>query len=92
MVRWDRTSGCVCRIKADFEQLLAENEARPEGERLPRAAFDIDPDLRPTIEAETVAAEAAAHEEMRWESERQRLALAKLKGAPPRHASVQSCA
>lgn len=68
------------RIKRDFEQLLAENEARPPEERLPRAAFDIDPELRASIEAETAELERAAREEMRWESEKQRLTLAKLKG------------
>jgi hypothetical protein len=71
----------ACRIKKDFHQLLAENEARPEAERLPRSHFNIDPELRDMIEQEIQEAEKAAYEEMRWESEKQRIALVKLKGA-----------
>ena len=63
--------------------MIAENDARPEGERLARSHFDIDPELRDMIEAEIQEAEKNAHEEMRWETEKQRVALAKLKGVPP---------
>jgi hypothetical protein len=54
---------------------------RPPEERLPRSHFDIDPELRAMIEAEAAAAEQVARDEMAWECEKQRLTLAKLKGA-----------
>ena len=37
-------------IREEFEALLAENEARPEAERILRSMFEIDPDLRTMIE------------------------------------------
>ena len=70
----------MCRIKRDFAALLQENEALPLAQRLPASTFDIDPKMRAMIEEEIKQAEEAAHEEMRWESEKQRLALAKIKG------------
>jgi cilia- and flagella-associated protein 44 len=39
-------------IRNDFEALLAENEAQPEAERLPKSEFEIDPGLRELMEAE----------------------------------------
>lgn len=30
-------------IRAEFEELLADNAARPEAERLPRSEFEMDP-------------------------------------------------
>lgn len=36
-------------IRSEFEALLAENAAKPEAERLPRSAFEIDPGLREMI-------------------------------------------
>lgn len=33
-------------IRAEFEELLAENAARPEAERLPRSEFEMDPGAR----------------------------------------------
>ena len=74
-------NGELCRIKKEFQELIAENDARPEAERLDRSHFDIDPEMRDMIEEEIQAAEKVAYEEMRWESEKQRIALAKLKGA-----------
>lgn len=36
-------------IRSEFEALLAENEAKPEAERLPRSVFEIDPGLREMV-------------------------------------------
>ena len=36
-------------IRMEFESLLAENAAKPEAERLPRSAFEVDPGLREMI-------------------------------------------
>lgn len=36
-------------IRSEFEALLAENAAKPEAERLPRSAFEVDPGLREMI-------------------------------------------
>jgi hypothetical protein len=79
------------RIKREFTQLLADNEARPEEERLPRNFFDIDPEMKRIVESETRAAEQAVHDEMRWESERQQIAIKKIKGGML-HASSYNCA
>jgi hypothetical protein len=78
------------RIKREFAQLLADNEARPEEERLPRNFFDIDPEMKQIVESETRAAEQAVHDEMRWESERQQIAIKKIKGGML-HASAYNC-
>ncbi|MEW5304835.1 MAG: hypothetical protein WDW36_007418 [Sanguina aurantia] len=67
-------------IRAEFEELLAENAARPEAERLPRSEFEMDPGLREAMEAEACAQEAVAAREMAWEGERRRVGLAKLRG------------
>jgi hypothetical protein len=69
-----------CRIKRDFALLLADNDARPEEERLPRSFFDIDPEMKSIIEQESQDAEKAVRDEMRWESEKQRIAIQKIKG------------
>lgn len=37
-------------IRKEFEAMLAENQARPESERLPRSEFEIDPGLREMME------------------------------------------
>lgn len=69
-----------CRLKKDFEDILAENAAKPEAEQLPLEFFDIDPDLRPMIEKEIKEEEDRVREEMAYELEKQSLLLAKLKG------------
>nr|A8J1V4.1 RecName: Full=Cilia- and flagella-associated protein 44 [Chlamydomonas reinhardtii] len=66
-------------IRAEFEALLAENEAAPEALRLPRADLEVDPGLRALMEAEALRREEVARLELAWESERQRLGLAKLR-------------
>ncbi|KAL6756288.1 hypothetical protein V8C86DRAFT_2652820 [Haematococcus lacustris] len=66
-------------IRSEFEAMLAENAAKPESERLPRSAFEIDPGLRELVEQETLAREDVARRELAWETEKRRLALAKLK-------------
>ena len=73
-------SRCTPRVSyLQFEALLAENEARPESERLPRSAFEIDVGLREMVAVETQQREADARLEMAWETEKRRLALAKLR-------------
>ncbi len=37
-------------IRTEFETLLAENNAKPEAERVPRSEFEIDPGLREMME------------------------------------------
>ena len=71
----------VCRIKQEFKELIDANAARPPAERLPRSHFDIDPELRQLLQEEAAAAAREAEAEMAFESEKQRMALAKLKGA-----------
>lgn len=72
-------SNCTLQIRAEFEALLAENAAKPEAERLPRSAFEIDAGLREMVAAETARREEEARLEMAWDTEKRRLALAKLK-------------
>ncbi len=56
-VFWLCVSMCECvqvreylnRIRDEFESLLAENESKPESERLPRSAFEIDVGLREMV-------------------------------------------
>jgi hypothetical protein len=69
----------VCRIKKEFEQLLAENAAKPEGERLPLTYFDIDPDMREIIEEEVRQEEEQVKAEMQHEQEKNELLLSKVK-------------
>eukprot|EP00983_Pelagomonas_calceolata_P110429 1159668-Pelagomonas_calceolata.AAC.9 len=47
-------------IRTEFEALVAENAAKPEAERLPRSAFEIDVGLREMI------AEVGASLRMEW--------------------------
>lgn len=49
----------LAQIRAEFDMLMAENEARPEPERLPRSAFEIDVGLRDMV-AEVRACEATS--------------------------------
>eukprot|EP00798_Chlamydomonas_sp_ICE-L_P007462 gene7462-603_t len=67
-------------IRTEFEALLSENKAKPEAEKLSRSDFEIDPGLREMIEEETRQREEVARLELAWETEKRRLALAKLKG------------
>ncbi len=69
----------LTQIRSEFEALLAENEAKPEAERLPRSAFEIDVGLREMVAQETARREEVARKELAWETEKRRLALAKLK-------------
>ncbi|KAG2482730.1 hypothetical protein HYH03_018361 [Edaphochlamys debaryana] len=69
----------LARIRAEFESLLAENEAQPEPLRLARGELEVDPGLRAIMEAEAKRREEVARLELAWESERQRLGLAKLR-------------
>lgn len=73
-----------CRLKKEFEEILAENAAKPEAEQLPLEFFDIDPDLRPMVEKEIHEEEKRVHEEMADELEKQRLLLAKVRGVASR--------
>lgn len=70
-----------CRLKKEFQEILAENAAKPEAEQLPLEFFDIDPDLRTMIEKEVQEEEQRVREEMEYELEKQRLLLAKVKGS-----------
>lgn len=69
----------ICRIKKEFEQLLAENAAKPEGEQLPLSYFDIDPGMRAMIEEEVRQEEEQVRAEMQHELERNSILLAKVK-------------
>ncbi|GIM11863.1 hypothetical protein Vretimale_15319 [Volvox reticuliferus] len=69
----------LARIRAEFEVLLAENEAQAEALRLSRDELVVDPGLRDLMEAEALRREEVARLELAWESERQRLGLAKLR-------------
>lgn len=66
-------------IRAEFEALLAENAARPEAERLPREVFEIDPGLRAMVAEGAAAREEEARLELAWDTEKRKLALAKIK-------------
>ena len=69
----------VTEIRERFRSLLARNEAMPPADRLPRAAFRIDPHLEERIAAESgLRLEAAAHE-LAWDAEVASLTLGKLK-------------
>lgn len=67
------------RIKKEFEQLLAENAAKPEGEQLPLSYFDIDPGMRAMIEEEVRQEEEQVRAEMQHELEKNSVLLAKVK-------------
>lgn len=69
----------ACRIKKEFEQLLAENAAKPEGEQLPLSYFDIDPGMRAMIEEEVRLEEEQVRAEMQHELEKNTILLAKVK-------------
>ncbi|EFJ51830.1 hypothetical protein VOLCADRAFT_103323 [Volvox carteri f. nagariensis] len=69
----------LTRIRAEFEALLAENDAQAEALRLSREELEVDPGLRDIMEAEALRREEVARLELAWESERQRLGLAKLR-------------
>ncbi|GLC74134.1 Cilia- and flagella-associated protein 44 [Pleodorina starrii] len=69
----------LARIRAEFESLLAENESQAEALRLSREELEVDPGLRELMEAEALRREEVARLELAWESERQRLGLAKLR-------------
>lgn len=68
-----------CRIKKEFEQLLAENTAKPHGEQLPLSYFDIDPGMRAMIEEEVRQEEEQVRAEMQHELEKNSILLAKAK-------------
>lgn len=68
-----------CRIKKEFEQLLAENAAKPEGEQLPLSYFDIDPGMRAMIEEEIKQEEEQVRAEMQHELEKNTILVAKVK-------------
>lgn len=80
-----------CRLKKEFEEILAENAAKPEAEQLPLEFFDIDPDLRPMIEKEIQEEENRVREEMAYELEKQSLLLKKIRGVAPRRMSSHAC-
>jgi len=66
-------------IRTEFEALVAENAAKPEAERLPRSAFEIDVGLREMIAEETAKRIEEAGMEVAWETAKRKLALKKLK-------------
>lgn len=68
------------RLRKEFEDILAENAAKPEEEQLPLEFFDIDPDLRPMIEKEIKEEEDRIQQEMAYELEKQQVLVAKLRG------------
>ena len=67
------------KIRAEFDNLLKQNELKPEAQRLPREEFEIDPGLRTMIEEEMSQKEDAARKELAWESEKAKLMLAKAR-------------
>lgn len=67
------------KIRREFEELLKQNAAKPEAQRLPREEFEIDPGLRAMIEEETAKKEEIARKELAWENEKARLMLAKVR-------------
>ncbi|KAF5842039.1 hypothetical protein DUNSADRAFT_9608 [Dunaliella salina] len=66
-------------IRKEFEALVAENAAKPEAERLPRSAFEVDIGLREMIAEETAKRIEEAGMEVAWETAKRKLALKKLK-------------
>ena len=71
--------GYLEKLKGEFLELLRENESKPEAERLPLDAFEVDPGLREMVEAETKEKIARAHREFAWDKERTEIALQKLR-------------
>ncbi|GMH39549.1 hypothetical protein BSKO_07447 [Bryopsis sp. KO-2023] len=65
-------------LRAQFEELVAENAARPPGRSFSEDVFEIDPSLKDMIEEQTQEREEIARREMQWDREKKRLALLKL--------------
>jgi len=71
--------GYINKLRDEFQALLAENEARPPHERLPREAFEVDPGIREVVEAETQGKMEMVKAEYAWLKERADLQLKRLK-------------
>ena len=69
----------LSKLKTEYAALARENDARPFAERLPAAAFEVDPGLREVIEAETLAHLERATESLAWHCEKSQLGLRKLR-------------
>jgi len=66
------------KLKAEYKALRVENELKPENERLPNSAFEVDPGLRDVVELETLAELRKTKDSMAWHCEKSALGLAKL--------------
>ena len=69
----------LAKLKAEYAALARENDARPAAERLPAAAFEVDPGLREVIEAETLADLERCEKSLAWHCEKSSLGLRKLR-------------
>ena len=70
--------GYVYKLRGEFQVLLAENEAKPPHERLPREAFEVDPGIHEVVEAETQGKMEMVKAEFAWLKERANLQLKRL--------------
>lgn len=66
-------------IRCQFEQLRAQDAAKPPAAQLPSAAFEVDPGLRESEEAATATREDEARKQLAFETAKRRLALGKLR-------------
>ncbi|KAL3160143.1 hypothetical protein ABBQ32_010912 [Trebouxia sp. C0010 RCD-2024] len=65
----------VQELRKEFAQLVEANAVA----QLPESEFEVDPGLRDMVEAQIKQEEEAVRQELAWESEKKRLAVAKLR-------------
>lgn len=71
----------LAQIRAQFEQLKRDNQAKPQMDRLTAQELEVDPGLRDTAERNRVQTLDDARAELAWESERADKLLSKLRAA-----------
>ncbi len=69
----------IRQLCAEFTFLLAKNQSLDPAHRLPRSAFELDPRLRQQLEREAAEKVKEVQEEMAWETEKNEVALRKLR-------------
>jgi hypothetical protein len=91
-------------LRKDFEKLLAENKALPDGETLSRVDFEMDPEIAKRFARHEESRRARYTAEMAWTLERHTVAHEKLRtrflervsqpmfvSRPPLHSSATPC-
>ncbi|XP_076438307.1 cilia- and flagella-associated protein 44-like isoform X2 [Babylonia areolata] len=69
----------IAKLRRQFKSILEQNESMPAKQQLDRLEFEMDREIKLELERQTMERVSLVRRELAWESEKQRIALEKLR-------------